>query len=112
VHGDFAHYNCLFDPKGERLAAVLDWEAAHLGSRVEDLAWCEWQFRSRFPHEAWATLGLFEGYGETPDWELRERAVHARLAELQRSQAAPFDTDEQNRFRVKEIGEPSGGEEE
>lgn len=89
VHGDFAHYNCLFDPEEERLAAVLDWETAHLGNRVEDLAWCEWQFRNRYPHEAWAIAGLFEGYGETPDGELRERAVQARIAELRRGQAAP-----------------------
>lgn len=37
VHGDFRMGNLIVD--GSRLAAVLDWELTHLGSRVEDLAW-------------------------------------------------------------------------
>ena len=82
VHGDFAHYNCLADGDGSRLVAVLDWEAAHLGDRIEDLAWCEWQFRNRYPHHEWAVSRLFEGYGEQPDWELREQAIAARIEEL------------------------------
>lgn len=37
VHGDFRMGNLIVD--GNRLAAVLDWELTHLGSRAEDLAW-------------------------------------------------------------------------
>lgn len=37
VHGDFRIGNLLVDQTG--LAAVIDWETAHLGSRYEDLAW-------------------------------------------------------------------------
>lgn len=38
VHGDFRSGNFLFDAAG-RLHAVLDWEMAHLGDPLEDLAW-------------------------------------------------------------------------
>ncbi len=37
VHGDFRMGNLIVD--GSRLAAVLDWELAHVGERYEDLAW-------------------------------------------------------------------------
>lgn len=37
VHGDFRIGNLLVN--GEGLAAVIDWETAHAGSRYEDLAW-------------------------------------------------------------------------
>lgn len=38
VHGDFRAGNFLYDDAGE-LVAVLDWEMAHLGDPLEDLAW-------------------------------------------------------------------------
>ncbi len=38
VHGDFRAGNFLYDDAGE-LIAVLDWEMAHLGDPLEDLAW-------------------------------------------------------------------------
>lgn len=84
AHGDFAHYNVLMadDPPG--LAAVLDWEMAHLGDPIEDLAWCEWQFRNRFEHHTWALPRLFAGYGHMPEWAAREAAVQARLSTLRR----------------------------
>ena len=31
------------------LLGVLDWEEARRGSKALDLAWCEWQFTTRFP---------------------------------------------------------------
>jgi aminoglycoside phosphotransferase (APT) family kinase protein len=37
VHGDYRPGNMLFE--GERISGVLDWEFAHLGSPVRDLAW-------------------------------------------------------------------------
>lgn len=38
VHGDFRAGNFLYDNEA-RLIAVLDWEMAHLGDPLEDLAW-------------------------------------------------------------------------
>lgn len=37
VHGDFRLGNFLYE--GEEVTALLDWEMAHLGDPVEDLAW-------------------------------------------------------------------------
>ena len=45
VHGDFRLGNVIFDEAG--LRAVIDWEAAHLGDPMEDLAWVmmrSWRF--------------------------------------------------------------------
>jgi aminoglycoside phosphotransferase (APT) family kinase protein len=38
VHGDYRTGNFLFDAHGE-IHAILDWEMAHLGDPLEDLAW-------------------------------------------------------------------------
>jgi len=38
VHGDFAHYNCLMSSEDQCLAGMIDWECAHLGGKIEDLA--------------------------------------------------------------------------
>ena len=38
VHGDFRSGNFLHDGRG-RIIALLDWEMAHLGDPLEDLAW-------------------------------------------------------------------------
>jgi aminoglycoside phosphotransferase (APT) family kinase protein len=38
VHGDYRTGNFLFDETGE-IHGVLDWEMAHLGDPLEDLAW-------------------------------------------------------------------------
>jgi Domain of unknown function (DUF6285)/Phosphotransferase enzyme family len=45
VHGDFRMGNVLVGPGG--VAAVLDWELAHVGDQLEDLAWLcvrAWRF--------------------------------------------------------------------
>lgn len=45
VHGDFRHGNFIIDESG--MAAVLDWELAHLGDPMEDLGWVcvrSWRF--------------------------------------------------------------------
>lgn len=45
VHGDYRHGNVIIGPDGVR--AVLDWEIAHLGDPIEDLAWLclpPWRF--------------------------------------------------------------------
>jgi aminoglycoside phosphotransferase (APT) family kinase protein len=38
VHGDYRSGNFLFDPQGH-IRGVLDWEMAHVGDPLEDLAW-------------------------------------------------------------------------
>jgi len=38
VHGDYRVGNFLYDPQGE-IRGVLDWEMAHLGDPLEDVAW-------------------------------------------------------------------------
>jgi aminoglycoside phosphotransferase (APT) family kinase protein len=45
VHGDFRNGNLIVDEQG--LAAVLDWELAHIGDPMEDLGWLcvnSWRF--------------------------------------------------------------------
>jgi aminoglycoside phosphotransferase (APT) family kinase protein len=52
VHGDFRLGNFIVDERG--LAAVIDWELAHLGDSAEDLAWLcirSWRF-GQDSHEA------------------------------------------------------------
>lgn len=47
VHGDYRIGNVVFGPEGTR--SILDWELAHLGDPMEDLAWpCvrAWRFGS------------------------------------------------------------------
>jgi aminoglycoside phosphotransferase (APT) family kinase protein len=50
VHGDYRLGNVIVDEQG--LAAVIDWELAHLGDPVEDLGWLcvpAWRFGSPKP---------------------------------------------------------------
>ena len=50
VHGDYRLGNVIVDERG--LAAVIDWELAHLGDPVEDLGWLcvpAWRFGSPKP---------------------------------------------------------------
>jgi aminoglycoside phosphotransferase (APT) family kinase protein len=50
VHGDYRLGNVIVDERG--LAAVIDWELAHLGDPVEDLGWlCSpaWRFGAPLP---------------------------------------------------------------
>jgi aminoglycoside phosphotransferase (APT) family kinase protein len=50
VHGDFRLGNLIVDESG--VAAVIDWELAHVGDPVEDLAWMcvpAWRFGGDLP---------------------------------------------------------------
>ena len=38
VHGDYRTGNYLYTPQGD-ITAILDWEMAHIGDPLEDLAW-------------------------------------------------------------------------
>ncbi len=75
VHGDFRNGNLLVDGSG--LAAVLDWELAHLGNPMEDLAWLclrTWRFgHESHPVGGFGDLGhlraAYEAAGGTWDAE-------------------------------------------
>jgi aminoglycoside phosphotransferase (APT) family kinase protein len=59
VHGDFRLGNVIVDEHG--LAAVLDWELAHIGDPMEDLGWLcvrAWRFGGR---------GVVAGMGEVDE---------------------------------------------
>lgn len=78
VHGDFGPQNVLLDADTAEVTAVLDWELAHLGDPVEDLAWAEWIVRTHHRDAVRHLPALFEGYGQRPPWE-RRRAVAAQV---------------------------------
>ncbi len=88
VHGDFRLGNFMVDPDSGRLAAVLDWELAHLGDPAEDLAWAcvkAWRFAGPAPVmglggvDAW--LAAYDGAGgDAPDLDrLRWWLVYGTL---------------------------------
>ena len=59
VHGDFRIGNVLVGPRG--VAAVLDWELAHVGDPLEDLGWlCVRAWRFQRPDLPAAGLGSRE----------------------------------------------------
>lgn len=65
VHGDFRSGNLMIDENG--VAAVLDWELAHLGDPMEDLGWiCVNSWRFGEDHHPVGGFGsredLFAGY--------------------------------------------------
>ena len=39
VHGDYRSGNFLFTPEDGKISAILDWEMAHIGDPLEDIAW-------------------------------------------------------------------------
>ncbi|MFM8858167.1 MAG: phosphotransferase family protein [Actinomycetota bacterium] len=77
VHGDFRLGNVMVDESG--LAAVLDWELAHVGDPMEDLGWLcvrAWRFGSSLPV---AGLGRYDelvaAYQEASGIEISEADV-------------------------------------
>ena len=76
VHGDYRMGNILFGPEGLRL--VLDWELAHVGDPMEDLAWMcvrSWRFGGDKPvggiGERAAFFAAYEAAGGRkvdPEW--------------------------------------------
>jgi aminoglycoside phosphotransferase len=83
VHGDFGPNNVLLDPATFTVTGLLDWEFAHLGDPVEDLAWCEWIVRAHHPRHRGALEEFFVGYGDPiPAWPERQAAMVARCKQL------------------------------
>jgi aminoglycoside phosphotransferase (APT) family kinase protein len=84
VHGDFGPNNVLLDPVTFDVTAVLDWEFAHLGDPVEDLAWCEWIVRMHHPEHRQALHLFFDAYdGDVPAWPARRATMLARCESLE-----------------------------
>ncbi|CAN5201348.1 phosphotransferase family protein [soil metagenome] len=54
VHGDFRPGNVLFD--GDHIVGILDWEMAHIGDPIEDLAWA---YRALWSPERFVPLEEF-----------------------------------------------------
>jgi aminoglycoside phosphotransferase len=83
VHGDYGPQNVLLDPAALEITAVLDWEWAHTGHPVEDIAWCEWIIRMHHPRLV-SRLGVFfDAYGGAiPPWQARHAAMLGRCRSL------------------------------
>jgi aminoglycoside phosphotransferase (APT) family kinase protein len=82
VHGDYGPQNLLLEPASLVVVAVLDWEFAHDGNPVEDLAWAEWIVRMHHPDAVGHLPALFDGYGRRPAWRLRHATMQDRCARL------------------------------
>jgi len=82
VHGDYGPNNTLFSPDGAAVTGIVDWEWAHAGTAVEDLAWCEWIVRMHHPDQVAALDGFFDGYGDRPAWADRQRAMTDRCRDM------------------------------
>lgn len=82
AHGDYGPQNMLFDPGTFAVTAVLDWEWAHDGDPVEDLAWCEWIVRTHHPSTVDALPELFAGYGARPPFAERRAAALAKCRQM------------------------------
>ena len=82
VHGDYGPQNVLLDPAAGDITAVLDWEWAHAGDRLEDLSWCEWIIRMHHPAHARSLGRFYDAYGEHPAWAARHQAMNARCRAL------------------------------
>ncbi len=86
VHGDFGPQNVLIE--GGRITALVDWEFAHVGQPVDDLAWAEWIVRMHHPGAADALPELLDASGLGLTWSERHRAMVARCEELLRLSTA------------------------
>ena len=82
VHGDYGPHNMIFNPVTFATAAVLDWEWAHVGDPVEDLARCEWIIRMHHPEVVDQLESLFMGYGNRPSWSRRQAAMLAKCRSM------------------------------
>jgi len=88
VHGDFAPVNVILDGSGN-LRALVDFEHAHIGDALEDVAWWGWVVRHHHPAAwmaAWGTFCASAGVDPTHEgatlraWMLRQLARRAASA--------------------------------
>jgi aminoglycoside phosphotransferase (APT) family kinase protein len=73
VHGDFGPQNLLIDVSG--VSALVDWEFAHLGEPIEDLAWAEWIVRMHHPQAVEHLGELHQGAALSFEWPTRHAAM-------------------------------------
>ena len=78
VHNDFRNGNIMVSPRG--VAAVLDWELAHVGDPMRDLGWIctnSWRFgKSEHPVGGFGSYeDLFAGYESVSDKPVDRSAV-------------------------------------
>ena len=83
VHGDFGPQNVLVDDR--RISALVDWEFAHIGRPVEDLAWAEWIVRMHHPRHTDDLPELFGAAQHAPGWTSRQDAMVTRCRALLRT---------------------------
>jgi aminoglycoside phosphotransferase (APT) family kinase protein len=83
VHGDFGPNNLLLSVPGFAVTGLLDWEFAHIGDPIEDLAWCEWIVRAHHPDRRDALGSFFAAYRfAVPPWAQRQAFMLDRCAQL------------------------------
>lgn len=75
VHGDFGPQNSVCSLDSARVSGVLDWESAHIGSPIEDLAWAEWIVRMHHPEAHDDLPELFAGSRLSFAWSDRQSAM-------------------------------------
>ena len=83
VHGDYGPQNVLLDPATLEITAILDWEWAHAGDPIEDLAWCQWIVRMHHPGQVSMLNVFFDGCGGAiPPWPDRKAFMLGRCRSL------------------------------
>jgi aminoglycoside phosphotransferase (APT) family kinase protein len=102
VHGDYGPQNLLLDPRSLNVVAVLDWEFAHDGDPVEDLAWAEWIVRLHHPAAVQQVPELFDGYGHRPAWTTRHNVMQSRCAHFREICLRRGDQDAAEMWRLRE----------
>ena len=100
VHGDFAPINVIVDGDGD-VSALLDFEHAHLGDPLEDVAWWCWVVRHHHPdawRAAWPTFCAVAGVDPVEDGE----TIHALVVvQLARRAAAAKEVDRRDRWLAR-----------
>ena len=79
-HCDFGAQNMLF--RDGRVAAIIDWESAYLGERVDDLAFAECVVRMHHADRVDYLDALFEGAGFRPPWEERQTVMLRKVEQV------------------------------
>ncbi|MCP5027758.1 MAG: phosphotransferase family protein [Actinomycetia bacterium] len=78
VHGDYRNGNGIVGPDG--LAAIIDWELAHVGDPMEDLGWfCirAWRFGADHPVGGFGTYDqIIDGYESTAGRTVDPEVLH------------------------------------
>ncbi len=105
VHGDFGPQNVVIED--DRITALVDWEFAHIGQPVEDLAWAEWIVRMHHPDAVDDLPELLDASRLGIEWPARHQAMVARCEELMRISEAARSADTlglwRDRLRATEL---------